>query len=273
MNGPGLSDDLRDFAARAAGPVDRAAFVSTGETGATVWALLHASGRRTHLKAHAHRRQARQEMAAYRDWAPHLDEIPRLLAHRLAPCPALLLATLPGDSALLDDAMDPHDVHRRAGRFAARLHGLAFVDADPMPLEDAVQLRLASWRARAARVIDAATLRALTSAIEGGPPLEGSRVPCHRDFQPRNWIVGGDDFGVIDFEHAKPDAPLVDFVRLENGPWRERPTLRDAFFVGYGTPLDETTARRLARLSALDRLATMTWMRERTTARIGESNA
>ena len=61
------------------------------------------------------------------------------------------------------------------------------------------------------------------------------RVPCHRDFGPRNWLW--DDaagLSVIDFEHAQPGIWWVDVNRLIDESWHADPGLEDAFWLGYG---------------------------------------
>jgi hypothetical protein len=49
---------------------------------------------------------------------------------------------------------------------------------------------------------------------------------------------------LIDFERAELATAVRDLVRLEYGPWDQRPDLRDSFVGGYGRNL--TPARRHA---------------------------
>ncbi len=74
-------------------------------------------------------------------------------------------------------------------------------------------------------------LSAITSAV---------KVPCHRDYTPRNWLVDDGTLAVIDFEWACLDAAAGDLARLHLAIWRGRPDLREAFLDGYGRQLDET---------------------------------
>ena len=70
-------------------------------------------------------------------------------------------------------------------------------------------------------------------------PADPLGVPCHRDWQPRNWLV--DDAGepwAIDFEHARVGPWFEDVGRLWWREWQGRPDLAEAFFDGYGRRLD-----------------------------------
>jgi Ser/Thr protein kinase RdoA (MazF antagonist) len=64
---------------------------------------------------------------------------------------------------------------------------------------------------------------------------------------------------VIDFERAEPGPAIGDLVRLETGPWDQRPDLREAFLGGYGRTLTCAEERALPRLAALDALSGLVW--------------
>jgi thiamine kinase-like enzyme len=66
------------------------------------------------------------------------------------------------------------------------------------------------------------------------------KVPCHRDYTPRNWLVHDDGLAVIDFEWARLDAPASDLARLHLGIWADRSDLAEAFADGYGQPPSDT---------------------------------
>jgi Ser/Thr protein kinase RdoA (MazF antagonist) len=88
-------------------------------------------------------------------------------------------------------------------------------------------------------------------AALGTVPL---RVPCHRDYTPRNRLVSTDGVHMIDFELSRADVWVNDLTRLESGPWRARPDLRAAFLSGYGRepgPADEAALRACRALTAL----------------------
>src|SRR5690606_39401374 len=63
-------------------------------------------------------------------------------------------------------------------------------DRDPMPVADALVRRLHAWRSRAQLTPEEL---AIVDAHGPQPSLfEGAvRVPCHRDFAPRNWLWTG----------------------------------------------------------------------------------
>lgn len=243
-----------------------------------VW-LLTGVPRGAVLKVHTRTRKFSQELAAYRDWLPQLAtaegavgadgaEVPGLLrvwgGER-----ALLLSLLPGEP------MSRHGVsrqqalqtHQRAGAFLRQLHEVPHQSQDPLSLADAFAKRLEAWSGRARHLVSPGVVpeveRRVTAVL---PDLHSyRRVPCHRDFTPRNWLVDRGKpgyLGVIDFEHARPDLWLVDLVRLWSGEWHGRPDLRDAFLQGYGVTLDAGQVAVLNGLSALEGLATIAWARE-----------
>ena len=164
-------------------------------------------------------------------------------------------------------------VHERAGEFLARLHALPIAADDPLTLDEAFRMRVEAWSARADGLLPERVIRnAVALAHEALPALAVmTRVACHRDFTPRNWLI--DEAGtltVIDFEHSRPDLHLVDFERLFTGLWRSRPELREAFLSGYGTDLSGDRTVVLRGVAALGGLSTVVWAREHGDARFEE---
>lgn len=224
--------------------------------------------RRVVLKMHRTADKHRREVAAYRRWGSALlPEAPRLLAVREEAPATIVLSHLPGRTDLPDDDPAAPAVHRAAGAWLARLHRQPAAGLDAMPLDVAYRRRADGWLARAAVHLDAATLERAAAAMDDAVPrLAGrDRVPCHRDFTPRNWLVARGRFVAgIDLEHARPDVPEVDLVRLASGTWPERPELRRAFLDGYGRgegPAD-AAAPWLPGLMALEAVATVAWAAE-----------
>ncbi len=85
-------------------------------------------------------------------------------------------------------------------------------------------------------------------------------VPCHRDWQPRNWLVDDDGVvAVIDFEHARPGPWHEDLNRLWWDEWAADPALARAFFAGYGRRPDEAELATLLAVSVLGHLSTIVW--------------
>ncbi len=260
-----LDGSLETFLAEALGaPVVAAEDVSRGG-GAAVLRLGLADGRAAALKMHRSAAKHRSELAAYRFWGPALaPRVPRLLAARHDAAPAIVLDWRPGRvDPPADDRLAPR-LHRQAGAWLARLQRLPLPQADPLPLAEAYRKRAAAWTARAEGRLPAATLRTVRAELDAAcAALAGrSRVPCHRDLGPWNWLAHeGRLEAVIDFEHARPDVAEVDLARLACWSWPERPALRAAFLDGYrsaGGPADPE-APWIAGLELLEALGTVVW--------------
>lgn len=205
------------------------------------------------LKAHQSAGKYHRERDALRRFAPH-PWAPRLLA-----------VDDPGHRLLIEDRAGrpgdtPEDL-RRAGEALAALHATPEVPPDPLPLPTAIERRLAAALRHADPHLPPATRRAVAARVGDGAAFRGvHRVWCHRDFAPRNWLVA-DRFTLIDYEHTAPDDPLVDLVRLYDGPLIDRPDREAAFWRGYGGALTPAARDRLDRLLALHALVTATWGR------------
>lgn len=246
------------------------------------------------LKAHRHGRSFPQELRAYQDWLPRLrvrdqdapgPTNPPAVPPSSAPRPpdhgverpafttpalrgvdladrVLALSLAPGArlSSGTHDLAAERTAHAAAGRFARALHDLPAGDDDPVPLLDAVRARLARALDQAAPLLTLperaalATLAARLDAFAGA-----ARAPCHRDFTPDNWLSSGTGpLTVLDFEHARLDAPEVDLVKLRAEVWPDRPDLAAAFLAGHGA-LTTDEAARLDVLLALHAAATLAW--------------
>ena len=228
------------------------------------------------LKRHRDRRKFDQEHAAYAEWCPGLGAAATLLAATESPGPALLVRAAPGAplAQLSSLSVDTERAHwRRAGAFLAALHALPHEDLDELPLPDAWSRRAESWVHRAGDAItreEANEVLSLTRAPWPDTAEVPRRVPCHRDFTPRNWIVTEGSLAVIDFEHARPDWALVDLARaLEEVP-EDREELAAALWSGYGAdPAAFETL--LPRAFAVQALAKIAWAVEHGDARFERS--
>nr|WP_276600351.1 MULTISPECIES: phosphotransferase [unclassified Nannocystis] len=173
----------------------------------------------------------------------------------------LALTVAPGERLSLgthDPALAPA-AHAAAGRFLRALHELPAADDDPMPLVDAIAARQSEWHARARDLLTPAERDALQRLAARRDAFAGvRRVPCHRDFTPDNWLLDADGLCVLDFEHARLDAPEADLVKLCADVWPDRPDLAEAFFAGHG-PLTPDATARLDVLLALHAAATLAW--------------
>lgn len=293
--------ELLKLASAALGEVTSVQDLSWGHGESEVWRVTSAQGNAI-LKAHRQRRKFLNELEAYRLWAPLLrpalqpgSAVPELLAARSESPRALLLGWHPGE--LLERLRLPRPseaaVHERAGQFLRALHDLPVADTDALPLAHAYRQRIRTWGERAAGIVPDALIHAVTNQAEGALPFIAAcaRVPCHRDYTPRNWLVGmpapgsaapagarvgadaADAAGapraagapsalvVIDFEHSQPDLYLADLQRLWVGAWRQRPDLKSAFLTGYGRRLSTAEEDALRSLSALWGLSTIVWAR------------
>ena len=232
--------------------------------GSRVWTAQAVGGRSALLKEPASRRKHAQEAHALAEWSPTIAGVlPRLLGERRDPDALLIesLPGLPGDRALGSWELEVA-AHRAAGAAIGRLHAVAEPDEDPMPLSEALPQRLERWLSRA-EPLSPARREELRSAFGDGSEFSGlARVPCHRDLEPRNWLVELDEnrlraLRLIDLEHARLDCALSDFVKLECGAWRGRPELREEFLEGCGGPLSDEDEDRLRRLVLLHLVATL----------------
>ena len=214
------------------------------------------------VKQHRAHRGFVQERDALRGWVPSGELggawVPRVRASNVE-LRAILLNRLPGSPVTSPADLD---VHRAAGRFLAALHGLERPDPDRVPLADAIMRRLEGWRRRArlsageSAIVDAHAPR--PAWFEGVP-----RVPCHRDFSPRNWLWTGTTLGVVDFEHARLDLAHADLSKLAVDCWASEPGSREAFLAGYGRPLTGLDLLRLRACVVLHGLASLAWGQER----------
>jgi hypothetical protein len=232
--------------------------------GSRVWTASSGSGRQAFLKEPSSLRKHEQEARALTEWSPRIPGVmPRLLAAKAEP-PALLIEALPGLGG--ERAMRSFEIelaaHRAAGAALGRLHAIETPDPDPMPLAEALPRRLQQWLVRATRALPAATRASVREAFGDGSAFAGlRRRPCHRDVEPRNWLVELDEsrllaLRLVDFEHARPDLVLSDFVKLECGAWEGREELRSEFFEGHGAGLDAQGEDQLRRLVLLHLVAT-----------------
>lgn len=195
--------------------------------------------------------------------APAPAPVPELLASDDEGL-ALLLRACPGALATAC-ALGPRDLealHEQAGHLRRRLDAVP-VDDDPLPLCDALARRLPAWLERAAPSLPAPLLRQVEAAFDPRPFEGAARRWCHRDLGPHNWIVHhaahGPRLHVIDFGQARPDAWLVDVLKLWDDAWARAPALGHAFWRGYGRRPTAVEVQQLRQLALLHGLATAAW--------------
>ncbi|MEM7246514.1 MAG: phosphotransferase [Acidobacteriota bacterium] len=277
--GPTLPPELASRVEEELGPVLGSAPLPRVGVGGTTWRVSTRGGV-TLLKRCRSRRAFEDERRALSSWGPHLGgRAPNLLAAWAEPTPALLIQLLSGRTAdrWSFSAELERDLWRQAGGLLARLHHLSsFEDDDPLPLSDALSARAGATLDRCAELLPSSSrARVVERLSDFSDFAELRRVPCHRDYQPGNWLVRVDDarieLSLIDFEWARPDAWLVDLVRLHSHAWRDRPERREAFLEGYGRELDDADLLRLEKLAWLDLVGTLAWAVEHEDAELEQT--
>ncbi len=199
------------------------------------------------------------ELYAYRHWVPalagHAPELVGSARHQRL----LVLSKLPGE---IDDLSE--STFREAGVLLRRLQ-----EAEaPTVVEgfaDAFQARFETWVRRAGPgLLDVAEIEFVAEQVERlaeFPDPHG--VPCHRDWQPRNWLTTPEGaVSVIDFGNSRVGYWYQDFERMWWAEWRRAPELGRAFFEGYGRTLGDGDRVQLRATSILGLLTTIVWASE-----------
>jgi hypothetical protein len=208
------------------------------------------------VKEHGSARKWRQEVEAYRVVVTRLEalgwRLPQLLAVD-SESRSLLITAVEG----VPVEAEAEWAHREAGRFCAALHALDGVPEDTLSIGEALCARLeaALGHVELPREMRARCRDAVRAEYFAG----AERRWCHRDFAPRNWLAADGELVVIDFEHMRPDHPLVDVVKLWCGTWRGRPAFLRAWEQGRGRPLSEDERSRVEALSWVHAVGTLAW--------------
>ncbi|MFC6706959.1 phosphotransferase [Flexivirga alba] len=182
-----------------------------------------------------------RELDAHERWLSpwvSIGRAPRLVAGDRA-ARILLTSYLPGELVLGSSAQEDPDTFRQAGELLALLHRqTGCAGASYEAEENAKILRNLDKDHRIAPA-RAADLREIVSSWDTYPVV---LVPCHGDWQPRNWLVHDGQVSVIDFGRAAPRPALSDWVRLEARDFRADPHRERAFVEGYGADPREPVA-------------------------------
>lgn len=240
-------------------------------TSNTVIRIRAPDGRTYIAKQHADPVKYDREVRVYLRWAPGLGQHAARLIATDEELRIVLVTALPGHPHRpTGDLEVDGPVHRQAGALLRRLHSAE----PPAPLPHFarwIHTRLSWWLERSAQLLtgeEQALVRRHVDALATLPTPDG--VPCHLDYQPRNWLI--DDaagIGIIDFEHARVDVAARDLVRLTFRHWRTQPALRDAFFYGYGRHLGDEEERVLIHCAALDAVTAITRAHETCNPALG----
>lgn len=273
--GKSLPPALRVFAERQLGPLGSTRFCGWPHAESAVWAVQ--GERRAFLKVFRQPRKFVQERHAYQVWLPQLASAEvrtPLLLGESETLRALLVSALPGElmeRAPLTPSLTPSlslEAYRQAGAFLRALHTLPFKDDDPFSLAEATRHRARAWLRRAEGTVKQDLIawvgEQAAEVADTLTKLGTVRVPCHRDYTPRNWLVEISGkrirLSVIDFEHSRPDCRLFDTERLAASGWSE--ASERAFWAGYGRTLTKAERRLLEHHAALTALSTVVWARE-----------
>ena len=253
------SEEVLEAARALVGPCDVVADRSWAELGLSVVLEVRTSdGRHLIVKSHNDRFRNELELAAYRSWVPAIAERAPALVAAADDASVYVLTRLEASTPAPEL---PPEVYADAGRVLRRFHD----SGEPVVDEGWAAQRLANLRDWIARMPegliaddDLAFAEREAAVLAQLPPPR--LVPCHGDFQPRNWMVdaGGRVF-VFDFEKARHDWWIHDVQRMWWREWLDRPDLRDAFFEGYGRQLDETETAGLRANSARGHVVQIIW--------------
>lgn len=228
---------------------------------ATVLELRLQNGEAVIAKSHADHDLFLAEVDAYRRWVPAIaDRAPRLLGvneeHQV-----LVLSRLQGRSPAGLSPEETLIAHQDAGYVLRRLHAAE----PPRPEPEWASHReknLRRWLAEAPKgLLDAADVAWALEQVAGLRKLPTPTVvPCHGDWQPRNWLVD-DHLRVFafDFERARLSWWIHDLQRLIWQEWASMPPLMAAFLDGYGRDLTEYELEGLWCNTAAGHLVQIVW--------------
>jgi hypothetical protein len=248
-NSGGHPGELLAFATQILGPSDLVADYSWSHRMSSVVGLRDWSGTTWFLKQHKDGERYTTEVTAYHRWVPAIaGRAPRLQGFDDS-LRAVILSAVPGEMAPwpADDPDDDHGrrsaaaaaVHHSAGALLRQFHDghrtLGWEDFGAAKADEFDQLALV-----AAGLLTPRELAAARSQVQelAGQPCP-ARVPCHRDYTPRNWLDDAGTVYVVDFEWSRLDVWVSDLARLHLGIWPTRPDLQEAFMSGYGRELDD----------------------------------
>jgi Ser/Thr protein kinase RdoA (MazF antagonist) len=255
-----MPDDIERFVRAHIGPLAHAVFCGWYHGVSDVWECRAADGRHVFVKSC--RDKYDQEAHAYQAWVSHLDDrCPQLIA---ADADLGILVLTAVDGTLAQEMDLDADVFHQAGCVLRDLHGLALGGAQADPVAAFVE-RAERWDRRSAAFVDdddrawmSGRIREITELL---PHVR--RVPCHRDYTPRNWVIDAEGrLRVIDFGHARADYWILDVDKLWSDQWIDRSDREAAFWDGYGTRPTDDERNVLGAVSALGAVSTITWSRE-----------
>ena len=256
------ADEVVAIARRLVGPFDVVSDLSWADLGlSVVLEVVTTEGTPLVVKSHNDVLRNQLEAAAYQNWVPAIsDRAPALVAAD-GGARVLVLTKLEGGAPAADL---PQAVYADAGSVLKRFHDSDEELTDPGWAAQRLT-NLHSWIERMPAGLidpgDIAWVEQQAAILLDLPPP--TLVPCHGDFQPRNWLISDDgSVLVFDFEKARHDWWIHDIQRMWWKEWGDRPDLRDSFLAGYGRQLTETEQAGLRANSARGHLVQIAWATE-----------
>lgn len=210
---------------------------------ADVFEVRDRAGTTWFVKQHRHDEFYESEKTAYARWVPALDDRAPDLRESNDDLRILVLSALPRDT---ETTWHDDDVRRDAGAVLRHLHDTEDLGVcEDLAAEKETELE--QWLTRGPGLLESREVDFARSALRAMPAsVRPERVPCHRDYTPRNWVLGNGRVHVVDFEEMRPDAWMVDLGRLTVAWWPADPPMLEPLLDGYGRQLsdDETAILR-----------------------------
>lgn len=208
---------------------------SWGLTDTVVWEAMH-RGERLIVKAGGpENHHLARELDAHERYTSVWHElgVAARLRHADRDAHILVLTHLPGRLAYRTAAATDPARHRRAGELLRLFHEQSSRPGG-RAAERAQTARSFAWLDAEHRIepMIEARLRSALSSLDSGDPV---LVPTHGDWQPRNWLIDGDELRVIDFGRFAFRSAASDLARLAAQEWRDHPECETAFLEGYGS--------------------------------------
>ena len=197
-----------------------------------------------------------REISAHQSWVQVLscqNRAPKLI-HADRSANVLVSEYLEGCLVEGTEAEYAAETNVQAGALLRAFHHQA-VRSDP-DYEAAATAKALAWLGAPHSIEDSAAeeARAILATYE---PRPVDVVPSHGDWQPRNWLIDGNEVRVIDFGRFEFRPAASDFCRLAVQQWRTAPQLEPAFFAGYGSDPRESELWRVMQLR--EAVSTAAW--------------
>lgn len=250
--------------------IDEESSLSSPGSGNCVTLVRLESGQRVVLKEFASVGKFDQTMHARSKWVSHASVTsPKVLfSSRQDRCVASQwVGGQVGDSVEFSEEIERR-IYAEAGKQLRRLHGCGSLPVTSgMSISAAMIRRLKSARQDAENLVPVSVVKLVSESVSGCATQFDTfdRVPCHRDYWRRNWIISREGEGdplavsVIDFEHARFDFWMMDLVKMLGDQWLDRPDLASAFWDNYGVELQPDHHVLLWTCAALHSLQSMAW--------------